>query len=209
MRRSILAVVFLFLAIDTAVIAYLIWRPSASHAPKVDPPALVVRMREVAELETLRASLYKKITFAPTPMEQDSIWGALAEWARHSVNPPKGKAIIFADVWLGLDLTKLELGSMRLDGNQIDVVLPPLTAKVQLKPGETEIIGSNLDSAQTAELFDQAKIAFEREVMADRELNQRARASAERAIRALLLTAGFREVRFVDTLPAPSGPSRN
>jgi len=39
--------------------------------------------------------------------------------------------------------------------------------KVELRPAETEIIGSNLDSKETAELFERARTAFEREVAAD------------------------------------------
>ena len=58
--------------------------------------------------------------------------------------------------------------------------------------------------SQTAKLFDLAKEAFEREASADRALKDKAKQSAERAIRALLITLGFREVRFVDVLTGPS-----
>ena len=75
---------------------------------------------------------------------------------------------------------------------------PPVKVEVVLKPGETEVIGSNLDSAQTAHLFELARLAFEREVQADASLRARARGSAERAIRGLLLSLGFEEVRFTD-----------
>jgi hypothetical protein len=63
------------------------------------------------------------------------------------------------------------------------------------------VIGSNLDSAETARLLELAKRAFEGEVSADRALRERARASAERQIRALLTTLGFEAVHFVDALP--------
>jgi hypothetical protein len=82
------------------------------------------------------------------------------------------------------------------------VVLPPLRTTVEIRPGDTEVIGSNLDSAETARLLQLAKDAFEREVDADRALRERARGSAERAIRGLLLGLGFADVRFVDRLPA-------
>jgi hypothetical protein len=75
---------------------------------------------------------------------------------------------------------------------------------VVLRPGETEIIGSNLDSGETARLLELARLAFERQVDADLVLKERARASAERAIRALLLSVGFDEVSFVPALPAGS-----
>jgi hypothetical protein len=84
---------------------------------------------------------------------------------------------------------------------EVYVVLPPLRAVVELRPGDTEIIGSNLDSAETAGLLDLAKTAFEREVEADRALRERARASAERQVRALLVTLGFAAVHFVEALP--------
>jgi hypothetical protein len=77
---------------------------------------------------------------------------------------------------------------------------------VELRPGETEVIGSNLDSAETARLLELARDAFAREVQADRGLRDRARASAERQIGALLTTLGFSAVHFVDALPV-SGSS--
>ena len=75
-----------------------------------------------------------------------------------------------------------------------------LRATTMWRPGETEIIGSNLDSAETARLLELAQQAFEREVRADRALRERARTSAERAIRGMLRTLGFTEVQFVEAL---------
>ena len=144
-----------------------------------DPPAVVVRIREVARLETLDVALYKKVSFSPEPAAADSLWGDVAGWLRHAFRTPRGKAIVFADAHLGLD-----------------------RATVELRPGETEIIGSNLDSAETARLLELARDAFQREVEADRGLRERARTSAERQIRALLQTLGFSGVHFVDVLPA-------
>lgn len=167
--------------------------------PPPDPPAVVEQMREVARLETLHLTVHKKISFAPDPTSAESLWGDVANFVRYTVHKPEGRAIVFAQVELGMDLQKLVPGSIRADGRRIEVVLPPIEAQVQLLPGETEIIGSNLDSKETAQLFDRAKNAFEREVMADRRLQEQARASSERAIRALLITLGFREVVFVDS----------
>jgi hypothetical protein len=178
------------------------WKVLASRAAPPDAPALVVQMREVMRLETLDVSLYKKVSFEPDPVAAKTVWGDLVEWAKFAVAAPRGRAIVFADVHLGFDLSKLDVNSLRVEAGRIDVVLPPVQAKAELKPGETEVIGSNLDSGQTAKLFDLAKGAFEREALADPKLNQRARASAERQLRALLTTVGFREVRFVDSLPA-------
>ncbi len=166
-----------------------------------DPPAVVVRLREVARLETLEVVLYKKITFSPDPAEADSLWGDVSGWLRHTFRTPRGKAIVFATAHLGLDLSRLDSSAVRVAGREIDVALPPVSATVELRPDETEIIGSNLDSAETARLFDLAKSAFEREVSSDAALRERARTSAERELRALLITLGFSTVRFVDVLP--------
>ncbi|HVO20500.1 MAG TPA: DUF4230 domain-containing protein [Anaeromyxobacter sp.] len=168
------------------------------RAPPPDPPSVVTRVREVAQLETLHVSLYKKVTFSPEPTPADSFWGDVVGWLRQTFREPRGKAIVFADAHLGLDLSKLGPDSLWAEGRTAYVALPPVRVEVVLKPGETEIIGSNLDSAETARLFELARTAFEREVAADAALRERARASAERAIRGLLLSVGFDEVRFTD-----------
>ena len=170
----------------------------------VDPPSVLVQLREVARLETLDVSLYKKVSFEPDPQQAATLWGELALWAKQALRSPRGRAILFADVHLGLEVSKLDQRSLWIHGSTVEVVLPPVTAKVELKPGETEVIASNLDSQETAELFQRAKQAFEAEVLADPKLKRRARASAEKSVRTLLLTLGFREVRFVEQLPVPA-----
>ena len=176
----------------------------ARRAPEPpDPPAVVLKIREVARLETLDVALYKKVTFAPDPAPADSLWGDVAGWLRQSLRTPRGKAIVFADAHLGLDLARLDAAAVRVKGTEVWVALPPLRATVELRPGETEIIGSNLDSAETAKLLELARQAFEREVAADRGLRERARRAAEGQIRALLTTLGFSAVHFGDALPVP------
>ena len=86
-------------------------------------------------------------------------------------------------------------------GREVALVLPPLLTRVELLPGETEVIGSNLDSAETARLLELAKVAFEREVQADRGLQGKARTAAEQALTALLLPLGVTRVTFVERLP--------
>ncbi len=44
----------------------------------------------------------------------------------------------------------------------LTVRLPPLQVRIELKPAETEVIGSNLDAEETAKLFELARSAFER-----------------------------------------------
>ena len=171
-----------------------------------DPPALVEQIREVARLETLQVRLYKRVSFAPEPTPAASVWGDVFNWVKQSVAAKSGRALVFADVSLGLDLGKLTADQLRVTGSHVELALPPLRAEVALRPQDTEIIDSNLDSAQTAKLFELAKDAFEREVQADATLQARARQSAERQVRALLFTLGFKEVVFVPwPLPARAG----
>jgi len=185
-----------------AALTYWLLAPKPARPP--DPAALVDRVREVTRLETLDVSVYKKVSFEPDPTPAGSFWGDVFNWARYSLHPPRGKAIIFADVHLGFQFSKIDQSNLRAVGSRVEIQLPPLQAHVELKPGETEVIGSNLDSEQTAQLLDLARAAFEREALGDSKLRERARASAERSLRDLFLSAGFREVLFVDS---PHGAS--
>jgi len=178
-------------------------RLTARRGPELpDGAAVATRIREVSRLEALDVTLYRKVSFAPDPVEAGSLWGDVASWLRHTFRTPRGKAIVFADAHLGLDLGALDASRLRVAGRSIEVVLPEVRASIELRPADTEIIGSNLDSAETAQLLELARLAFQRDVERDVALRQRARASAERAIRALLTQLGFSEVRFVERLPA-------
>jgi len=179
--------------------------PHRQPEARVPPTPLVVdRMREVARLETLDLQVYKKIAYEPEPIPTGALWKDVLAWARASLFPSRGRAIVFGTVHLGLDLSKLDARRVRIQGNRIEVALPPMQAQVELSPGETEVISSNLDSAQTAQLLELARGAFEREVMADPVLQARARGSAERALTGLLMSLGFHEVVFVDAV-RPTG----
>jgi hypothetical protein len=177
------------------VLAFSMLREKPAVTP--DPAALVEQVREVARLETLQVRLYKRVSFAPEPGPAASVWGDVLNWVKQSVNAKAGRALVFADVSLGLDLSKLSVEQVRVTGSRIELALPPMKSQVSLRPEDTEVIDSNLDSAQTAKLFELAKDAFEREVEADAALQAKARASAERQLKALLLTVGFKEVVFV------------
>lgn len=179
--------------------AVLTWRLlGPARQPPPDAPAVVEKVRQVARLEALQVTLYKKISFAPEPTEAGSVWGDLAGWLRHAVARPQGKAIVFAEARLGLDIARLAPGDVVVTGRKAAIVLPPIEVVVELKPGETEVLGSNLDSAETARLLELAKQAFEREVMADPRLRGRARLAAEQALSALLLRVGLDQVEFME-----------
>ena len=178
-----------------------VWHFSHREPPLPDAPALAVKVREVARLQTLDVSLYKKVSFAPDPRDTGSVWGDLLQWASFSVRPPRGKAIVFAEAHLSVDLGRLDASSLRVTGRRVEAVLPKVQVQVELKPAETEVIGSNLVSKETAQLCELARAAFQREVEADQVLQARARASAEQSLRALFLGLGFTEIAFVTELP--------
>jgi len=196
--RNLLAVAALLLAF--ALGAGLVWHLSHREGRLPDAPALVLKIREVARLETVDVSLYKKIDFSPDPREQATVWASLAQWASYTVRPPRGRAIVFAVAHLGLDLRKLDADSLRVTGRRVEVVLPRVQTQVELRPAEVEIIGSNLNSEQTAQLFERARNAFEAEVVADKLLQERARESARQSLRSLCVGLGFSEVAFVEKL---------
>jgi hypothetical protein len=198
--RRLLSLLVLGLGLGLGLV--IAWRLVSPRPPAPpDPPAVVEKLRQVARLEALEVRLYKKVSFEPEPVPGDSIWGDLAGWARHALARPRGKAIVFAIAHVGLDVSRLGPGQVEVRGREVAVVLPPLVTRVELLPGETEVIGSNLDSAETARLLELAKLAFEREVQADRALQAKARAAAEQALTALLLQAGVARVEFVEHLP--------
>jgi hypothetical protein len=195
----------LLLLVGVALGAFAVWTlGQRTAAPSVPPTPLVVdRMREVARLETLELQVYKKIAYTPEPTPTGALWSDVLAWAKATLFPSRGRAIVFGTVHLGVDLGKLDARRLRIQGSRIEVALPRMQARVELRPGDTEVIDSNLDSAQTAQLLELARTAFEREVMADPALQAKARGSAERALTGLLLSLGFREVVFVDALGPP------
>jgi hypothetical protein len=200
--RNLLAIAALVLAF--ALGAGLVWQVTHRSDRLPDAPALVLKIREVARLEMLDVSLYKKIDFSPDPRERATVWGSVAQWASYTVRPPRGRAIVFAVAHLGIDLRKLDVESLRVAGRRVEVVLPRVQTQVELRPAEVEIIGSNLDSAQTAQLFERARNAFEAEVNADKTLLERARDSGRQSLRSLFTGLGFSEVVFVEKLsPEP------
>lgn len=184
-----------------------LWWLGHRPAETAGTETMITQMREVMRLEALDISLHKKVVFAPEPVPADSFWRDVANWAQQSLAPARGKVIVFAVAHVGVELSKLSADSVLLDEGTVFVVLPPLQVSVELLPAETEVIGSNLDTAQTAQLLASAKEAFTRQVQTDPLLTQRARASAQRALQALCTHLGFRDVRFVEVLPTRRPPS--
>jgi hypothetical protein len=201
LRMRSLGAILIACLLAAALGAGAVWHFTHREPPLPDAPAIIVKVREVARLQSLDVALYKKVEFAPDPHATGSVWSDLVQWASYSMRPPSGKAIVFAEAHLGVDLRKLDERSLRVTGRRVEVVLPPVQVQVELKPAETEIIGSNLNSKETAQLFDLARTAFEREAAADDKLKAQARASAEQTLRSLFVGLGFTEVAFVKELP--------
>ncbi|MCI0669126.1 MAG: DUF4230 domain-containing protein, partial [Myxococcaceae bacterium] len=130
-------------------------RPHAPASP--DAAAVAERVREVARLETLEVRLFKKVTFSPEPQPAGALWKDVINWAHYAVRQPSGRALFFADAQLWVDLSHLSVDRLRVSGTRVDVVLPPVAVKVALRPGETEVLDSNLDSQETAALFEAAQ----------------------------------------------------
>lgn len=179
-------------------------RPASAPPREPDPPALIERIREIARLETLDVTVHKKVTYAPPVPRAESFVGEVLTWATQSARPKEGRAIVFADVHLGLDLSRIDETMLQVSGDRVEVTLPPVVGRVEIKPGETEIVRSTLDANGVAQMLDEGKFAIERDVMNDEGLKDRARGSAKRALRAFLETAGFREVVFSDEIQGPA-----
>jgi hypothetical protein len=205
MGRVVRTVIFGVVAcVIGAAAAWSVLRPARRQLP--DGPIVLEKIREVARLETLEAQLYEVVQYKVDPKERSSIIGVVYEFAKDTYFPDEGRAVVFATAHVGFDLSKLDREHLRVRGDQVEVVLPPLSTTVELKPAETMVITSNLDSQQTMALLDMAKSRFESKVNTDAKLQQRARASGERAIQALLITMGYQQVHFVEALPAIANP---
>ena len=166
-----------------------------------DGPALVLRMREVARLTALDVELHQKVTFTPDPPPSRGLAHDVAAFLKDAVRPDEGTAIVFGTAHLGVDLARLDESAVHTHGDVVEIVLPPLVAHVEVLPEDTEIVRSNLDSAQTGALLEVARERMERAVEGDRALQERARAATKAALTALFQAAGFATVRFVDALP--------
>ncbi|MBI5493604.1 MAG: DUF4230 domain-containing protein [Deltaproteobacteria bacterium] len=186
-----------------AVVGLLAREPPTQPVPQGDLRPVVDRIREVARLETLSVGLHRKVTYEPAVPKADSTLRDLANWAAHEVRPHRGRAIVFADAHLSVDLRRVDA---RAAGRTVFVVLPDVVTRVELRPLETEVFDSNLEPAEQQVMMHQALVEMQSAVRQDAALRRRALESAQQSLRAFLVGAGFQDVRFVDALPAsPAG----
>jgi hypothetical protein len=163
-------------------------------------PAVVERIREVARLEVLEVSVHRKVTFEPQPPAHATLMGDVWEWAREAVSPRRGRAVVFAEGRWFVDLRKLRAQDVRVEGDSVTLVMPEPEVEAVVMPGETEVIASNLDSAQTAALLEAAQGQLKEAVEQDPALRLRAREAAERSVAGLLKALGFKSVSFASRL---------
>ncbi len=173
-------------------------RPNKPAPPPEDMRPVVERLREIARLETLEVSVYRKVRFEPAIPKSEGALGDVANWARQTLAPRKGRAVVFADALLSVDLRRVDA---RATGNRVVVVIPDVLTRVILKPAETEILESNLRPDEHQAMLSEALDTLQREVSQDRALRARAKRSAQRALEDFLKGAGYQEVVFVDALP--------
>src|SRR5438477_4546211 len=98
--RLLRAVPWLFaiVAVGFAAALLRVERLAASESPTV-----VERIREVQRLEVLEVTVYKKITFAPDAKEQATLLANVWQYARETVAPRRGKAIVSAQARFFVD----------------------------------------------------------------------------------------------------------
>lgn len=178
--------------------AFLVHRAVKPVTP--EPGALIERVKEVARLQTLEVRLSTTVAYEPDPKLAPTLPGQVLSWIVHNVQAKEGRAIVSGVARLSLDLSKLDEGAFRIDDDRLALVLPAVKTQVELDLERTQVVQSNLDSADTAQLFEKGRRSLAMQVERDKALQQRARDSAERALRALLTGVGFREVVFVDSV---------
>jgi hypothetical protein len=154
-------------------------------------PSTVDRIHEIARLEVLEVTVHRKATFAPGPEPHTTFLADVVAYARDTVAPRRGKAIVFADARFYVDLRKARISA---DGDHVSVTLPEPEVQASLLPAETEIIASNLDSAQTAQLLDEAQGELRSTVASDAALRRRAHEAAVRTVSSLVTALGFHDV---------------
>ena len=171
-------------------------------------PTVIERLRAVSRLQVLDVTVTRKVTLLPEPVDQPTVTSALVQWARFAVAPPSGTALVAAEAHFAIDLALLQPEAVQVTGDRVEISLPETEVSVELTPGQTEVLASNLDSQQTTALLAKAQTEFAHSIAQDPRLKEKARISAERSLGALVLALGFKEVRFNQRSPSATAPIR-
>ena len=187
---------WLLVVVAVALVAGFLFGRSLTR-PAIVSPTVVDRLRAVARLQVLDASVTRTVRLLPEPVEQRTLTASLAQWARYAVAPPSGTAVVAAEAHFSIDLSHFDERSVWADGDTVQVVLPEPELSVELSPGATQVLVSNLDSEQTNALLAKAKDEFVASLARDPKLLEEARESGRRGLTVLIQTLGFKQVRFV------------
>ncbi|MBS1148385.1 MAG: hypothetical protein H6Q89_83 [Myxococcaceae bacterium] len=171
--------------------------------PQAPSPTVVERLRAVSRLQVLDVSVTRKVTLQPDPVDQPTVTGALVQWARYAVAPPSGTALVTAEAHFAIDLSKLPPDAVSVQGERVELTLPEAEVSIELTPAQTEVVVSNLDSQQTTALLAKAQVELGQSLARDPRLREKARVAAERALGAVVLALGFKEVRFNQPVGPP------
>ncbi len=169
-------------------------------------PTVVERLRAVSRLQVLDVSVTRKVTLLPDPVAQPTVTAAVVQWARFAVAPPSGTALVAAEAHFAIDLSRLSSDAVHVSDDRVEISLPDAEVSIELTPAQTEVLVSNLDSQQTTDLLARAQTQLAQSLARDPRLLQKARTSAERSLGALILSLGFKEVRFNQGPPSVSAP---
>ena len=176
------------------------------HENPAPSPTVVERLRAVSRLQVLDVSVTRKVTLLPDPVDQPTMTAAVVQWARFAVAPPSGTALVAAEAHFSIDLSRLSADAVQVHADRVEISLPEAEVSIELTPGQTEVVVSNLDSQQTTDLLAKAQTQLAQSLARDPRLREKARTSAERSLGALILSLGFKEVRFNQDRPSVSLP---
>lgn len=189
----------LFVIAGGAVAGAWFFHQSVRAYSRPEPGALVERVKEVARLQTLEVHLSTTVEHVPDPKIAPTFAGQVVSWVAYNLRAKKGRALVSGVARLSLDLSQLDASAFHFTKDRVTLVVPPVRTSVDIDLERTQIVASNLNSAETAELFEKGRRSLVMQVERNEVLQQRARASAQNALRTLLTGLGFREVVFVDS----------
>lgn len=186
-----------FLAVAAAVVLIAAGVFIGSRLTAAPPsPTVVERLRAVSRLQVLDVTVTRKVSLQPDPSPRATLTGSLVQWAKYAVDPPSGTALVSAEAHYAVDLSRLTAADVVVTGKRVEMTLPEAEVAIELTPSQTEVLVSNLDSAQTTALLEKAQAEFAHAMQNDARLKAKARASAEKTLSGLILALGFEEVRF-------------
>jgi hypothetical protein len=175
------------------VVAFVAGRGDAPPSPIAGPPpAVVLAVRDLARLDSTSFHIEKVIEVSDA---QSRLWGLVQ--AKDAV-----LLVAVGDVVAGVDLGKLKDGDVAVDPatHAITLHLPPAdVASATLDSRATHVYSRTTDllAARNEQLEGEARLRAEdamRRAAIDAGILDRAQASAERTLRALLRSMGYERV---------------